>query len=99
MLIREQQVVHFPELTLCSGALRSFGRFHRVTMDWQGKVPEDKTDLPWVPRLELMQRRTACSAEGAFEIGELDDRYRRIFRSARGKWPVGNGKSWRFQED
>ena len=78
LLVLEHQLVHLPELALLVGRQGRLGRGQRVGMERQGLVPPDELHLALVRVEDSLERRLDARAEGALEIGELDDGHLRL---------------------
>ena len=74
LLVREQLVVHLPELPLRLGRHRRLGGQGGVGVERQRVVAEEDPDLGRVRGGEPFEGGQRPAAEGALEIGELDDR-------------------------
>ena len=82
-LIREQPVVHLPELPLHLGGHGSLGRQRGVVVKGEGVVAKQDPDVVGVVPEQLLERGDHAAAERALEVGELDDRHLRRRRTAR----------------
>jgi hypothetical protein len=82
VLVGEQEIVHLPERALVGGGLGGFRGELGAGMDVvQRQVPPDVAHVTEITE-ELADDRLRLPAVGAFEIAVLDDRDRRLDRSA-----------------
>ena len=73
LLVLEELVVHLPELALLAGGEGGLRRKGRVLVEGQRVVLEGDADLARVGVEDLLDGRIDPRAEGALELGELDD--------------------------
>ncbi len=79
-LIREQEIVHGPELPLRSGAFGRFGRSQRVRMNrFQREVAICEQDLTVETLEKEFHRRRRLLAGGALEVPVLHHRDRSVW--------------------
>ena len=70
--------MHLPELSLILGAQRSLRGLGGVRVDREREVAEDDPHLVAVGLADLRQGRVDARAEGALEVGELDNGHRGV---------------------
>jgi hypothetical protein len=73
LLVREQLVVHLPELALLVGGQRRLGRQVGLVVERQRQLLERNLHLALVLILDLLHHRHRARAERALEIAERDD--------------------------
>ena len=77
----EQLVVELPELALLVRGQGRLGGGHGVLMEGERLVLPGEADLALVLVADLLERRLDTPAEGALEVGPLDDGHRRAARA------------------
>ena len=83
-LVVEQQVVHLPELTLCTGGFGGLRREQGVRMRrFDGEMTVDDAHLVDESREQELDRLCCLLAGRALEIAVYHDRYRRMRRAER----------------
>lgn len=90
-LVSKQQIVEFPELTLCPRTPRSFGRLLRIGVHGQWKVFEGKGQLAPELLLQLGEVRVDLLAVGTLVVGKFDQHDGRPHVAANGGVAQVNG--------
>ena len=84
-LVLEEQLMHLPELALLVRRHRRLGRGQRVGVEGERLVAPDELHVAFVRLEDLLDGRLGAPAEGALEVGELDDGHLGLLRPDPGR--------------
>jgi len=87
-----------PILPLFSSAMGRLGSFTRIFMEFQRVIFVDDRDFVFVGFTNFGEFTLNSSAVRSLEVGELDNRYRRIRRATRRPSIKRKIEKWRLQE-